>query len=207
MEASMRILVVLLSVCALAVLLASSPSFDCAKAAGQVEALLCKDEDLAKLDRKMAEVYNAALRAMSEGDRKTERAAQQQWLKDRNAKRETWRSESRCAQGRDVKNCVTALYEARIAELQIKSGLVRVPAPVLYDCDNAETVTAYFYNDTPIPAAVLNLGSAAQDLAILHPSGSGARYGGATLTFWTKGDTALLIRQGKPDVSCREKKR
>jgi uncharacterized protein len=38
-------------------------STDCAKAAGQVEALLCQDEDLAKLDRQMAEVYSAALRA------------------------------------------------------------------------------------------------------------------------------------------------
>jgi uncharacterized protein len=207
MEVSMSMLSVLLSILAPAVLLAGSPSFDCAKAAGQVEALLCNDEDLAKLDRQMAEVYSAALRALPEGDRKTERAAQQQWITERNAKRETWRSESRCAQGRDVKDCVTALYEARIAALQIKSGQVRAPAPVLYDCANTEMVTAYFYNDTPIPAAVLNLGVAVQDLAIVHPAGSGARYGGAKLTFWTKGDTAFVIRQGKPDVSCREKQR
>jgi len=207
MAASMSILVVPLSVVAPAVLLAASPSFDCTKAAGQVEALLCKDEDLAKLDRKMAEVYSAALHALPEGDRKTERAAQRQWIKDRDAKRENWRSESRCAKGRDVKDCVTALYESRIAELQIKSGLVRVPAPVLYDCGNSDTVTAYFYNDTPIPAAVVNLGVAVQDFAILHPSGSGAKYGGAKLTFWTKGDTALLIHKGKPDVSCSAKKR
>jgi membrane-bound inhibitor of C-type lysozyme len=145
--------------------------------------------------------------ALPEGDHETERAAQRQWITDRNAKRETWCSESRCVPGRDVKDCVTALYEARIAELQIKSGQVRVPAPVLYDCDNAETATVYFYNDTPIPAAVVNLGITVQDLAILHSAGSGARYEGTKLIFWTKGDTALLIRAGKPDVSCREKPR
>jgi membrane-bound inhibitor of C-type lysozyme len=93
----------------------------------------------------------------------------------------------------------------RIAELQIKSGQGRAPAPVLYACDNTAMVTAYFYHDTPIPAAVLNLEGAVQDFAIVHPAGSGAQYGGATLTFWTKGDTALVIRQGKPDVSCRAK--
>jgi uncharacterized protein len=179
----MCMLVVFLIVLAPAVLHAARPAFDCARAAGQVETLICNDEDLAKLDRTMAEVYNAAVRAMTPSDQKKERAAQRQWIQERNARRETWRSTVRCARGSAIKDCVTAFYEARIAELQIKSGQVRAPAPVHYTCGPTETVTAYFYRDTPIPPAVLNLGVAVQDFAVLQPSGSGAKYGGPRLTF------------------------
>lgn len=35
-------------------------------------------------------------------------------------------------------------------------------------------------------------------------SASGARYSDGSLTFWTKGDTALLEREGSAPVNCRE---
>jgi len=35
-------------------------------------------------------------------------------------------------------------------------------------------------------------------------SGSGAKYSDGSLTFWTKGDTAILERDGTPPVSCRQ---
>jgi membrane-bound inhibitor of C-type lysozyme len=40
---------------------ARGPAFDCAKATGEVEKLVCTDEGLAALDRKLDGVYNAAL--------------------------------------------------------------------------------------------------------------------------------------------------
>ncbi len=40
--------------------LAEGPAFDCAKAQGEVEQLVCKDEGLAALDRKLDGVYKAA---------------------------------------------------------------------------------------------------------------------------------------------------
>jgi len=82
-----------------------------------------------------------------------------------------------------VKSCVNAIYESRITELQIKGGLVEVPSPTIYDCGNTGTVTAYFYNNTQIPAAVVNIGVAVQDFAISRPAGSGAKYVGDKLTF------------------------
>ena len=39
---------------------AEGPAFDCTKAAGEVEELICQDEGLAALDRKLDEVYKAA---------------------------------------------------------------------------------------------------------------------------------------------------
>ena len=44
------------------VALGAQPSFDCAKAEGAVEALICKDADLAALDLKLSEVYGMALK-------------------------------------------------------------------------------------------------------------------------------------------------
>ena len=43
-----------------AVLLAQGPTFDCAKAQGEVEKLICGDASLAALDRKLDGVYKAA---------------------------------------------------------------------------------------------------------------------------------------------------
>ena len=40
---------------------ASSPSFNCAKASGQVEQLICRDAELAALDRQMAATYAKAM--------------------------------------------------------------------------------------------------------------------------------------------------
>jgi uncharacterized protein YecT (DUF1311 family) len=40
------------------------PSFDCSKAEHEIEELICKDDGLAAEDRKLAEVYAAAVKAM-----------------------------------------------------------------------------------------------------------------------------------------------
>ena len=42
--------------------MADEPSFDCGKAEGAVEEMVCKDTQLAELDRRLAEVYAAAAR-------------------------------------------------------------------------------------------------------------------------------------------------
>ena len=39
---------------------AASPSFDCAKAEGEIEQLICQDEELARLDREFGRVFGAA---------------------------------------------------------------------------------------------------------------------------------------------------
>ena len=53
----------------------SGPSFDCAKAANDVERTICKDPELAKADREMAAAYAALAAkltgAAKENDRKS----------------------------------------------------------------------------------------------------------------------------------------
>ena len=39
---------------------AAGPSFDCSKAAGSTEQMICKDDVLSTMDHKMTEVYTAA---------------------------------------------------------------------------------------------------------------------------------------------------
>ncbi|WP_429105349.1 MliC family protein [Aeromonas allosaccharophila] len=176
---------------------AATPSFDCTKASGSVETLICKDAGLAALDNELAALYPKAIAALSREQLKTERAIQRGWLKGRND----------CWKGQDLRQCVEDNYRLRITELQISGGQLMVPAPVNYLCGKSVTLSTYFYNDAKLPAAVINLSEGdtqQQVLAYEAPSASGARYEGQNLTFFTKGDDATLERYGQPTLTCTE---
>ena len=174
---------------------AATPSFDCTKASGSVETLICKDAGLAALDNELAALYPKAIAALSPEQLKTERAMQRGWIKGRND----------CWKGQDLRQCVEDNYLLRITELQISGGQLMVPAPVNYQCGKSVTLSTYFYNDAKLPAAVINLSegdSQQQVLAYEAPSASGARYEGQNLSLFTKGDEASLERYGQPALSC-----
>ncbi|PKQ75263.1 hypothetical protein AOX56_20035 [Aeromonas sobria] len=176
---------------------AATPSFDCGKAAGAVETLICKDAGLAALDNELAALYPKAIAQLSPEQLKTERAMQRGWIKGRND----------CWKGQDLRQCVEDNYQLRITELQISGGQLMVPAPVDYQCGKAVTLSTYFYNDAKLPAAVINLSEGdkqQQVLAYEAPSASGARYEEQNLTFFTKGDEATLERYGQPTLTCME---
>ena len=176
---------------------AATPSFDCAKAAGAAETLICKDAALAALDNELAALYPKALANLSPEQLKTEKAMQRGWIKGRND----------CWKGQDLRQCVEDNYLLRISELQISGGQLMVPTPVNYQCGKNVTLSTYFYNDAKLPAAVINLSEGdkqQQVLAYEAPSASGARYEGQNLTFFTKGDDATLERYGQPTLTCME---
>ncbi|MEV3830462.1 MliC family protein [Aeromonas allosaccharophila] len=176
---------------------AATPSFDCAKASGSVETLICKDAGLAALDNELAALYPKAIAALSPEQLKTERAMQRGWIKGRND----------CWKGQDLRQCVEDNYLLRITELQISGGQLMVPTPVNYQCGKSVTLSTYFYNDAKLPAAVINMSEGdtqQQVLAYEAPSASGARYEGQNLTFFTKGDEATLERYGQPTLTCTE---
>jgi uncharacterized protein len=176
---------------------AATPSFDCAKAAGAAETLICKDAALATLDNELAALYPKAIAKLSPEDLKTERAMQRGWIKGRND----------CWKAKDLRQCVEDNYQLRITELQISGGQLMVPTPVNYQCGKSVTLSTYFYNDAKLPAAVINLSEGdkqQQVLAYEAPSASGARYEGQNLTFFTKGDEATLERYGQPTLTCME---
>jgi len=161
--------------------LAQSPSFDCSKASGQVEELICKDAGLAALDVKLAGVFKAA-EAKATGDMRSYLKTEQRgWIKGRD---ECWKSD-------DVRACVESEYTHRIAELQVLYRLVASRGPVFFGCNGnpANEIVATFFETDP-PAASLERGDR-QVVAYLVPAGSGAKYEGRNVTFWTKGDEAM----------------
>ena len=179
---------------------AIEPSFDCSQARGEVEKLVCRDSSLAELDNLLASAYATARENFPDQDRKSLQKSRQRWLKQRNS----------CATAEDMARCTRQAYEQRITDLQIQSGTLTVPEPVLYRCNSGkyDNLTAVFYNQTPLPAVVLtgNTGKDFwQEILFLAPSGSGARYQSEDLLFWSKGDEAIFERRGK-SVTCSELK-
>ncbi|MGS0825682.1 MliC family protein [Shewanella sp. 0m-8] len=153
-----------------------APAFDCAKAQGQVETLICNDPELAALDQKMAQVYQAAVVNIPAAEQP--KAMQRGWIKGRND----------CWKGLDVRECVLQNYQSRIIELQIQGGLLEVPAAVVFDCDNHPQITAVFYTQLDPVTAVFTFSSEKmgeqQLLATNVRSGSGAKYQGRNFEFW-----------------------
>jgi uncharacterized protein len=73
--------------------LAAGPSFDCAKVeTGSIEEMICKDDQLSALDRKMTVVYGAATKKATNEHPPVLKAGQRGWIKGRN---ECWKSDER----------------------------------------------------------------------------------------------------------------
>jgi uncharacterized protein len=171
-----------------------NPSFDCSKASNSVEKLACADEHLAKLDRKLSDLYKSIEKNPDQAAE--HRASQQKWLRARDA----------CSKSSEVKTCVQSSYEHRIAEIQIQSGSLQAPPVVHYNCptaDQSKPLTASFYNETDPPSAVLTYGSD-QIIAMLQRSGSGARYGTADVEYWEHQGEAIVTWRGKK-FTCKVK--
>ena len=173
------------------------PSFDCAKAGWSVEELICKDADLAALDRQMAAVYAAALKRVTEDNYEDPAAVQRGWIKGRN---DCWKSDN-------LRACIVSSYQHRIAELQIQYGQLVVPTPVYYTCGKT-ALTAVFYQQTDPQTVVLTfipaLTGVDQILAYHSPSGSGAQYEGRNVSFWEHHGEAKLTWFDQ-EMSCKVK--
>jgi uncharacterized protein len=153
---------------------ADSPSFACAEAKLPAEKTVCASRELAAMDRKLNEAYSDALRTWSADERTRQRAAQKQWLAQRNA----------CSKADDAPLCLRDAYRRREIELQILSGKLPAPTPKGYLCKGleGEPFTAAFYPTDP-PAAVLTRGDR-QVIALATPSGNGTRYVAKGVEFW-----------------------
>jgi uncharacterized protein len=172
---------------------AASPSFDCAKASGQVESLICRDAGLTGLDRRMADVYATALRRWPPETAGRERAAQREWLRVRN----------NCSKEKDVRACVELSYRTRLVEIQSASGQLQPPASSRYQCAGAANrpLVATFYRDTDPSSAVISYGDD-KVIVFVAPSGSGARYTASGVEFWEHQGEATVSWYGRK-LTCR----
>ncbi|MEH6531517.1 MAG: META domain-containing protein [Photobacterium frigidiphilum] len=162
---------------------ATSPSFDCDKASSQVEARICTDDALTALDVKMEKVYEQAIQNIPDSERSTMKAMQRGWIKGRNE----------CWKGQDEHACVEYAYKSRIVELQVAGGLIEVPSPVGFNCQNMadKPVTVVFYNQTDPASAMITVGDD-QALAFSTRTASGARYDGQNVSLWEHQGEASL---------------
>lgn len=76
--------------------------------------------------------------------------------------------------------------------------------PVVFACNNnpANKIVATFYETDP-PTVRLERSNTVLT-AVLRPSGSGAKYEGQNVTFWTKGDEAMVEWKGEK-LQCQAK--
>lgn len=184
---------------------ASLPSFDCSRAKGQAQELVCADEQLAELDRELARLYSVAAHSpqLNTKQRASLRAYQHGWIKGRN---DCWKAEA-------LRACVLDSYVTRIHELRRDYADTRVDAPgslsdgpVHVSCDSPEERIATTFLRTDPPLACLESQGTFYTLA-LTPAASGARYATGTdsgeLSFWSKGEEALLTFPGQPTRNCK----
>jgi len=175
--------------------LAERPAFDCSKAtAGSIEALICQDDDLARLDRTLADVYASALAKVANQHPPTLRAEQRGWIKGRN---ECWKSDDR-------HRCVAGEYRRRIAALQARYRLVPGRGPFAFACDGsrANEIVATFFPTDP-PTLIAERGDSVS-LMYLEPAASGARYRGRNEMFWEhQGEARVTWGHGAPEMQCK----
>lgn len=168
-------------------------SFDCGRANGQAQELVCGDANLAAMDREVARLAGLA----------AEPAAQADWAQQRDS----------CWKADELRHCVMAAAMLKIHALRQGSEMARgggeglSVGPVAYSCRGIEgPVLATFVNSDP-GAATLEWGG--QAIAIDQATtASGARYdgrwNGESYAFWTKGREATLTVPGKGDLQCSE---
>lgn len=171
---------------------ANGPSFDCAKATLAVEKALCASPELAVLDRELAVTFDDTVRNADAAQQARQRAAQKQWLTQRND----------CGNTADAPVCLRDLYRRRLVELHIQSGRFAAPTPNAYRCKGHEKqqLLAAFYPATD-PAAVMLTWGDRRALAFAAPSGSGARFSGDGVEFWEQ-QGEIRVNWGDAALTC-----
>ena len=176
--------------------IATGPSYDCDKVeANSIEEMICADNELSALDRKLSVIYSAAKKKAANEHPPVLKAEQRGWIKGRN---ECWKSSNKRA-------CVHDEYQRRIAELQAKYRLVYGNGPFRFICDDnpANEVIVTFFQTDP-PTLIAERGDSVS-LMYLQPSGSGTKYQGRNETFWEhQGEASITWGYGTPQMRCKK---
>jgi uncharacterized protein len=176
--------------------LAQGPAYACDQVeAGSIEDMICKDQALSALDRKLSDVYAVASEKAASEHPPVLQAGQRGWIKGRND----------CEKSDDKRRCVQEEYQRRIAELQARYRLVPGIGPIPFVCDGKpsnEIVATFFQTDPPTLIAERG---ASISLMYLQPSGSGTKYQGRNETFWEhQGEALITWGYGAPEMRCKK---
>jgi len=163
---------------------AVGPAFDCDKAEGEVELLICSDDDLAVLDLRLAKTYSQASQNIPAAERDNFRALQRGWIKGRN---DCWKAE-------DVHRCVEFSYRSKIVELQIAGGLLEAPRYRALQCGEDASMlpfTLSIYRNSDPASAVLTRGND-QVTAIAPPGGPAGHFRAPNVSLALTGEQAVV---------------
>lgn len=172
---------------------AAGPTFDCARAQGSVETLICHDAALQALDRRLEASYRAAQARAGNRHPPLLKAEKEGWIKGRND----------CWKAAELRACVVTQYRLRIAELQARYRLVPGRGPVAYACGGnpANEIIATFFATDP-PSLIAERGDQVSWMA-QQPAASGARYRGHNASLWEHHGEALVgWGYGAPEMRC-----
>ncbi len=167
-------------------------SFDCARANGQAQELVCGDAGLAAMDREVARLAGLA----------AEPAAAADWAMKRDG---CWKSD-------ELRQCVMAAAMLEIHRLRKGSETARggeglSVGPVAYSCKGISgPVLATFVTGDPGAVALDWRGEAVAIEQVTTASGAryDGRWNGQPYGFWNKGAEATLTVPGKGDLLCVE---
>jgi membrane-bound inhibitor of C-type lysozyme len=170
----------------------------CAEYSMQLDILLCENEDLSGLVSSLASLNAKAGVTYSADELDKLKADQADWDKVNLA----------CMDSIDALECVRVNYQSRISALQIGTASTQISSSANYlcDADKHDYITAVFYNRAELPTVVLTRVSDSVDdqiLAAIVPSGSGAKYQGKDVMFWSKEDKAQVL-WGDDSLECKE---
>jgi len=162
---------------------AATPSFDCTRKLNDAEKIICGDDALAALDRKLGEVFKRAAQSLPRDKTIAYFVAEQRdWVRNRDD----------CPTTRNPAACLSSVYRTRIAELQDRFRMVPSRGPFRFACDGnppQELVVTWFETDPP--SGILE-SARGQTTMFETMSGSGARYIGDDVAFWEHQGTASV---------------
>lgn len=172
------------------------PSLSCDTAgAGSIEAMVCADEELSALDRKLAGVYAAAMKIARKERPPLLKAEQRGWIKGRDD----------CWKRPDTRDCVRDEYLRRTAELQARYRLAPATGPVFYFCDGnrANELVVTFFETEP-PTLIAERGDTVA-LMFRDRAGGGDTYVGRNESFRARGDEASIVwGYGAAQMRCQK---
>ena len=150
--------------------------------------MVCRDGALASLDRKLVEVYATASKVATSDQKNRLAADQQRWLNERDA----------CAKSSEKSACAKERYLQRIADLQAQFKLVPSRGPFQFACNSnpGSVLVAQYFDTDPATARFTHDGRTVT--AFIQRSGSGARYGGPSISYWEHQGEASVVWFGRP---------
>lgn len=178
---------------------AGSPSFDCAKAGGRAEKIVCGDRELSTLDREAARLYAAALKSAEPKQAAAMKADQAGWITLRND----------CWLAQEMRGCIVAAYARRIHRLlekhreasRAENALAR--GPFVLNCRKIDQpVTATLIESNPPVGAIewrnaVHVGVADGDRFVERSD-----YGAEGVAFKIRGDEAQISLPDGRQFSC-----